>query len=219
VVGMVSILFALIMLVGCSPIELPPGATFYSIGYEYQSDNILSLEGKICTVRVDANKGGMAGIEQDINIVTLDGKLTVEITNWYYNGDTKLGYIVYKDGAFLEAQRQPCEIGEIYTYRVSIFRGKVYINIADSKRQSVLRHKVEGCNARYISSTASYIEYWRYNEVGSFYYYGYVTIENEYLSHKDDFYHKSQAYPFGMYFIHHNWSGITDKGEIDDRNV
>jgi hypothetical protein len=75
------------------------------------------------------------------------------------------------------------------------------------------------CENPVILETISYVEYWRYDEPGSFFYYGYVTIDDPTnLRGHDDLYYKSPELPFGLYLIHHNWGrSVYDKGEVDDR--
>jgi hypothetical protein len=195
-------------------------ADFYSMGLDYQAyDELNALSGSIATVCLEASKQGMGGIEQDIRIMTADGDTVVEILSWYYGLEegTALGITVYDENGFLFDSKCPSEIGEVYSYEVAIVDGVVQVIIRNSEDNLIFKSGYN-CRAEYIASTSSYIEYWRYDGGGSFFYYGYVTVDNiEQLQHRDDFYNKATGYPFDLYLIHHNWDGTTDKGEIDDR--
>lgn len=196
------------------------GENFYAIGLDYQAlDDLTHLEGTISTVYVESTKQGMGGIQQDIRIDTSNGAAVIEIVNWYYGTDgNRLGVTVYTDEEYIFDSKCPAQIGEVYTYKVDIDEGIIQVSLQNSDNKTVFLTNYN-CEALNIISTASYIEYWRYDEPGSFYYYGYVTIENtEKLKRKDDFYNKGPGIPFNFYFIHHNWDdGYVDKGEIDDR--
>ena len=217
-----GLLILALPLLSCVSVSASSNPNFYAIGLDYKAyDELATLTGKIATVHFESDKGGIGGIEQDIRIKTEEGDLLVEITNWYYGGYAGLTYgvgiVVYKDNQYWFGKRVSSQMGETYKYKVTIDNGIVYATIWDSQGQ-IMVHKDFGDNAQYIEHTASYIEYWRYDEPGSFFYYGYVTIDNtEQLQYRDDFYHKAKGLPFGFFLIHRNWGGITDKGEIDDR--
>ena len=219
----VAILLLLLLFLSSSPVHAEPDADYYAIVYGYQANSELKyLEGDIATVYVIANKQGMAGIEQAITVETDNGTLLIEIVNWYYGGHYGLTYgvgiVVYKDNQYWFAKRVPAQVGEIYHYKVIVGGSMVHVFIHDSQKQMKIHQRFGYYGAPYIKETSSSIEYWRYDEPGSFFYYGYVTIDNaEQLEYKDDLYHKSELDVFAFYFIHHNWDGITDKGEIDDK--
>lgn len=219
----IAVLILLIAsLVPASTIEANSRPNFYAIGVDYKvSDNLTMLTGNIATVYVEATKRGAAGIEQDIQIATDNGTVLVEVVNWYFDFGggffIYVGIVVYKDDGYWFANRVPAQMGEIYNYELIIDDGVIYATIWNSQGK-IMVHQEFGDDAQYIESTASYIEYWRWDEPEPFFYYGFVTIDNtEQLHYRDDFYHKSKLDIFNFYFIHHNWDGITDKGEIDDR--
>lgn len=216
-----ALLILALPLVSCIPASASNDPNFFAMGFEYKAyDELETLNGKIATVHIEADKQGMAGIEQDIRIKTTDGYAVIEIINWYYGLEegVMLGLTVYTESGFVFDSKCPAQIGEIYSYELAIVEGVVEAEIRDSQ-DSLMFKGSYNCDAQYIESTASYIEYWRYGEPGSFLYYGYVTIENtDLLKHKDDFYHKSTLDVFDFYLIHRNWNGsYVDKGEIDDR--
>lgn len=193
-------------------------ARFYSAGLTYRSIGALdNIRGEIISVIAESNKRGMAGIEQDIVIETDEGNLILEIINWYYGKDfRKIGYVLYGPNGFIKARRFKSKLRKIYSYKVLIKPDGIHIDIRDGSKKIV--SEIYPCNARRIFETSSYVEYWRYNDPGSFLYYGYVTVDDPYkLKLKEDFHYEARGYPFSLYFIHHNWAGIMDKGEIDDR--
>lgn len=217
-------LLSLILLIGlivCVPFMAQAASDFYAIGRDYDVDNRIALEGRICTVKVEATKDALAGIEQDIEIITKDGHiLIVEILSWYYDGHPKVGVAVTKDGEFIAVRRIRSQIGEVYEYKLLISQGNVHLWIEDTEGYLTLYYVLKDQNASYIKAVCPYIEYWRDQDAeGSFYFYGFVTIDDtRYIKHKEDSYHKMKGIPFGMYMIHHNWgTSYYDKGEIDDR--
>lgn len=229
------ILFALILLI--LPMlsldaQAAPAPVFYSAGLTYQASGDLdNICGRIATVIAESDKPGMAGIEQDIVIEIDEGKLTLEIINWYYGKHIlKVGYVLYGDNGYITSRRVRAELRASYTYNVSLSPNGISILIQKTypkwkgqqqKEPTTVLSEVYPCNPQRIIETSSWIEYWRYEQPGSFVYYGYVTIDDpQFLScYCDaDFYYKSPNRPFDFYFIHHNWDGnYFDKGEVDDR--
>jgi len=194
--------------------------SYYAIGLEYQAlHEPTHLEGAISTVYVETSKQGKGGIQQDIQIETSNGPAVVEIVNWYYGADgNRVGVTVYANGEYLFDSKCPAQLGEIYSYEVDIDEGIIQVSIQNSDDKTVFLTNYN-CEALNIVSTSSYIEYWRYDEPGSFYYYGCVTVDNtqDFKPHDDEYY-KAKGLPFDFYFVHHNWDDrYFDKGEIDDR--
>lgn len=193
-------------------------ARFYSAGLTYRAIGALdNLQGKISAVVVKSDKHGMAGIEQDIVIETDTGNLTLEIINWHYGKKIhKVGYVLYGPNGYIKARRIKAELRTIYNYDVLIKPDGFHIDIRDGSKKIV--SEFYPCGAKRIFETSSYIEYWRYDEPGSYLFYGYVTIDNPVkLQRKEEFHYKAKGYPCDLYFFHHNWDGVVDKGEIDDR--
>lgn len=219
----ISLVILILSLVLCIPVSASDNPIFYSAGVTYQAESELyNIHGRIASVIAESDKQGMAGIEQDIRIKTADGYAVVEIINWYYGLEEglALGLTVYAESGFIFESKIPAQIGEVYSYELTIVESVVEVKIRDSQDNLIFKSSYN-CGAQYIESTASYIEYWRYEGEGSFFYYGYVTIDNpQFLScHRDgDYYYKARGYPFDLYLIHHIWDGnYVDKGEIDDR--
>ena len=202
-------------------IEASSNPSFWAKGLSYKAyDDLTKLEGTIATVYVEADKKGAAGIEQDIRIKTDTGNILLEIVSWYsdWGGGAVIyvGIVAYKDNEYWFGKRVPAEMGVIYNYSVEIVDGIIFSAIWGNGQ--ILVSDISECDAQFIESTASYIEYWRHDEAGSFYYYGFVTIQNTAkLQFKEDAVYKSKNIPFGFYLFHRNWDGITDKGEVDDR--
>lgn len=215
-------LIAIILLLMVSvPVVADNAPRFYAKGLDYEAqDNLTRVEGRINTVRAEATKWGMAGIELDVRIKTEIGTMTVEITSWFYReGLVQVGTVVYKDGQRHCVRRAKAEMREAYSYELVIDDGCVWTDIRDSEGKTLKKATYhEYCGALYIDNVTTYIEYWRLDAPGSFFYYGYVTVDDvEQLQFREDLYHKSKGLDFNFYLIHHNWGGIVDKGEIDDR--
>lgn len=197
--------------------------SFWAKGLGYPAyDNLTKLEGTIATVYVEADKKGAAGIEQNIRIKTDTGDVLLEIINWYsdWGGGAivYVGIVAYKDNEYWFGKRVLAEMRRIYNYKVEIIDGTIYSIIWDESNGEILVSDESECGAQYIERTDSYIEYWRHDIPGSFYYYGFVTIKNtDKLYFKENKVYKSKGLPFGFYIFHRNWDGITDKGEVDDR--
>lgn len=194
---------------------------FYSAGITYRAlADVNRIEGHIVTVIGRADKPGEAGIEQDIIIQAEEDKYTLEVINWFYGDETKVGYVLYKwgDPNFQKAERVVAQQRVPYHYQVFIGTKGFTLQIKDLTGQTII-YFYQKCDKPKVLETISYIEYWCYNEPGSFLYYGYVTIDDPAnLQKRSDFYYKWKGVPFGMYLIHHNWDGnYVDKGEIDDR--
>lgn len=220
ILGLSLVLLALLAVV--APSIPAQAADFYAKGLGFQAyDELKYLKGKISTVYAISEKSGMAGVEWDIDVKTSTGQVTVEIINWYYGtGLPKVGFVIYKNGQYVAAQRVPAQFGEVYSWRVDVYRsGCIAVEVRNAQQGIVASH-FRSYGALHITEAIFYVEYWRYSGAGTgrFYYYGWASITNvSQLQYRPDKTYKSAGLDFGFYLVHRNWDGITDKGEVDDR--
>lgn len=130
-IGLIIVILSLALL-SYIPVSASDNANFYAIGLDYEVyDELDTLRGSIATVHIEADKQGMAGIEQDIKVKTTNGYAVIEIVNWYYGLEegTALGITVYTESGFVFDSKRPAQIGEVYSYEVTIADGVVEVKI------------------------------------------------------------------------------------------
>jgi len=216
-IALLLLISVLLILIGCTPTKA--ASDFYEANLAYESYHQMHLKGHIASIYIEADKPGIACIGQQVEIPTAYGIMTVDIRSIHYGDDRNYIEVIVRqaDGNYITDYIKMI-VGEIYSYELMVVDGCVWVDIVTfDHRPACLYH--EPCKARYIKSVTTYTKYWRSNQEGSFFYYGFITVSNPHKLQKHDYFYHKFVYPFAIYSIHHNWSGITDKGEIDDRNV
>jgi hypothetical protein len=162
-------------------------AEFGAVGlwYDYTIPDFKAVEisGRIGNLSCSATKEGMAGVEQDVIIKTATGEVTFEIVAWRYGYSTMeygCGIIIFDNGQYIRGTRKKVNPRQMYPYRVSISPDGTIFGIIWDEHGSMIVEDNYPCNAQYVANPTSYLEYWREDVPGAFYFEGCERLEGLY---------------------------------------
>jgi len=227
--------FLILLLILLAPSNLC-AANFYAYGSHFiPREKITRIEGQIVSVIGEGQ--GQAGIEQDAIFETNQGKLTIEIVNWYrgykytrdcnengcseysYQKCFEVGIVIYLNNQSKGTYYWKAEPRELFYYLIEVRKEGIYAEIKNEKGIVVLSKLIDYFPCKVISQPSCYLEYWK--DKKPFLYYGFVTVKdaNKFdLSYFAEGCYAKREDGFWAVIWSHNWDNeIYFKGEIDNR--